>query len=228
MRPTLAKLFSLPNARPDLGQVHGVNIRTGERRMARQAVLEPVERAAPPLPPMALVSVSIYPATFMAHDRIIKTVCHVFGVRLNEVLSERRNAQATEARQVAMALCVRLTKLSMPRIGFIFDRDHTTVLHASRKMQPHIDAIEAHMPPDSIMEWVTSLKERLITPEVIEARRVKYHTGDRAHITECLRGHPYNEENTGWRPDGKRFCITCTRRRSRLRYQANKAARLAK
>ena len=44
MRPTLAKLFNLPNARPDLGEVHGINMKNG-REMPRQAPpAEPVQR----------------------------------------------------------------------------------------------------------------------------------------------------------------------------------------
>lgn len=218
-----ARLFNPPNAKLDTGismhngwPVHG---------MARQAAAEPVQKVSAPTPPPALVAVNVYPVTFATHDRIIKTVCRIFEVRLSELLSERRNLKVSEARQVAMALTVRLTKHSMPKVGFLFDRDHTTVLHAVRKMLPHINAIEAHMPPDSIMEWVTTLKERLTSPEAIEARRVKF-TNNRFPLTHCINGHPYDEQNTGHKPDGERYCRICTRERRAKQYLAQKQARI--
>ena len=221
MTPLRAQLWNPPNAKPDLGQVHGIDIRTGERRIARQAPAKAVQKASAPPPPPPRVAVNIYPATFAMHDRIIKTVCHVFEVRLNELLSERRNVWVAEARHAAMSLIVRLTKHSTPKVGRLFGRDHTTVLYAVRKMQPHMDAIEAHMPPDSIMEWVTALKERLTDESVVEARRIRH--GGKTH---CINGHALDEENTGHRNDGKRFCRTCVKQRDAMRYQAKKLARL--
>jgi hypothetical protein len=236
MTPLRAKLWNPDNAKPDLGQVHGIDIRTGERRhrnsepgMARPEPEEAVQKdeppPAPPPAPPSVIPINVYPVAFATHDRIIKTVCRIFDISLNEVMSERRNLRAVEARQTAMALTVRLTKHSMPKVGFIFDRDHTTVLHAVKKMQPVLDAVEAHMPPESITEWVTAIREKLASNEWIQARRARRRNNDRTQATHCIHGHPYDKENTGYRPEGRRFCKIC-RDKNRLRYEAKKPARL--
>jgi chromosomal replication initiator protein len=75
------------------------------------------------------------------HDRLItieniqKTVCEYYKIRISELLSKRRPRSIARPRQMAMALCKELTQHSLPEIGDAFGgRDHTTVLHACRKM----------------------------------------------------------------------------------------------
>ena len=52
------------------------------------------------------------------------------------MLSKRRNRSITRPRQIAMALAKELTTHSLPEIGDAFGgRDHTTVLHAVRKVK---------------------------------------------------------------------------------------------
>ncbi len=75
------------------------------------------------------------------HDRLItieniqKTVCEYYKLRMAELLSKRRPRSIARPRQVAMALCKELTQHSLPEIGDAFGgRDHTTVLHACRKI----------------------------------------------------------------------------------------------
>ena len=75
------------------------------------------------------------------HDRLItieniqKTVCEYYKLRISELLSKRRNRSIARPRQMAMALCKELTQHSLPEIGDAFGgRDHTTVLHACRKI----------------------------------------------------------------------------------------------
>jgi chromosomal replication initiator protein len=56
-------------------------------------------------------------------------------VRVNDMLSKRRSRSIARPRQVAMALAKELTNHSLPEIGDAFGgRDHTTVLHACRKV----------------------------------------------------------------------------------------------
>ena len=53
-----------------------------------------------------------------------------------DLLSKRRSRSITRPRQVAMSLCKELTNHSLPEIGDAFGgRDHTTVLHACRKVK---------------------------------------------------------------------------------------------
>jgi chromosomal replication initiator protein len=68
-------------------------------------------------------------------DNIQKTVAEYYKIRLADLLSKRRNRSLARPRQVAMALCKELTNHSLPEIGDAFGgRDHTTVLHACRKV----------------------------------------------------------------------------------------------
>ncbi|MDR9435350.1 MAG: chromosomal replication initiator protein DnaA [Thiohalophilus sp.] len=69
-------------------------------------------------------------------DNIQKTVAEYFKIRVADLHSKRRNRSITRPRQVAMALCKELTSHSLPEIGDAFGgRDHTTVLHACRKVE---------------------------------------------------------------------------------------------
>lgn len=68
-------------------------------------------------------------------DNIQKVVAEYFKVRVSELLSPRRTRSITRPRQMAMALAKELTNHSLPEIGTAFGgRDHTTVLHACRKV----------------------------------------------------------------------------------------------
>ena len=68
-------------------------------------------------------------------ENIQKTVCEYYKVRSSELLSKKRNRSIARPRQVAMHLSKVLTRHSLPEIGEAFGgRDHTTVLHAHRKI----------------------------------------------------------------------------------------------
>ena len=68
-------------------------------------------------------------------DNIKKTVAEYFKIRVADLLSKRRSRSITRPRQIAMALAKELTNHSLPEIGDAFGgRDHTTVLHAVRKI----------------------------------------------------------------------------------------------
>ena len=68
-------------------------------------------------------------------DNIQRTVADYFKIKLSDLHSKRRNRAVARPRQVAMALAKELTSHSLPEIGDAFGgRDHTTVLHACRKV----------------------------------------------------------------------------------------------
>jgi len=68
-------------------------------------------------------------------DNIQKTVADYFKINVSDLLSSRRTRSITRPRQMAMALAKQLTRHSLPEIGSAFGgRDHTTVLHACRKV----------------------------------------------------------------------------------------------
>ncbi len=68
-------------------------------------------------------------------DNIQKTVADYYKIKVSEMYSKKRSRNIARPRQVAMALAKELTDLSLPDIGDAFGgRDHTTVLHACRKI----------------------------------------------------------------------------------------------
>ena len=68
-------------------------------------------------------------------DNIQKTVAEYYKIKLSDILSKRRSRSVARPRQMAMALSNELPNHSLPEIGDAFGgRDHTTVLHACRKI----------------------------------------------------------------------------------------------
>ncbi|HFB64514.1 MAG TPA: chromosomal replication initiator protein DnaA [Aeromonadales bacterium] len=68
-------------------------------------------------------------------DNIQKTVADYYKIKVADLLSKRRSRSVARPRQMAMALSKELTNHSLPEIGNAFGgKDHTTVLHACRKI----------------------------------------------------------------------------------------------
>ena len=75
-------------------------------------------------------------AKLVTIENIQRTVAEYYKVKLADLLSKRRSRSIARPRQMAMALSKELTNHSLPEIGDSFGgRDHTTVLHAVRKIQ---------------------------------------------------------------------------------------------
>ena len=69
-------------------------------------------------------------------ENIQKTTAEYFKIRVADLLSKRRSRSIARPRQIAMALAKELTTHSLPEIGDAFGgRDHTTVLHACRRIK---------------------------------------------------------------------------------------------
>ena len=68
-------------------------------------------------------------------ENIQKTVADFFNIKVSDMYSKKRPANIARPRQIAMYLAKELTQKSLPEIGELFGgRDHTTVLHAVRKI----------------------------------------------------------------------------------------------
>jgi chromosomal replication initiator protein len=68
-------------------------------------------------------------------ENILKTVAEYYKIKVSDLLSKRRSRSVARPRQMAMALAKELTNHSLPEIGeAVGSRDHTTVLHACRKI----------------------------------------------------------------------------------------------
>ena len=69
-------------------------------------------------------------------DNIQRTVAEYYKIKVSDLLSKRRSRSIARPRQLAMALAKELTSHSLPEIGESFGgRDHTTVIHACRKIK---------------------------------------------------------------------------------------------
>ena len=94
---------------------------------------EPITQDFARLALKELLAVQDKPVTI---ESIQKLVAEYFKIRVADLLSSRRNRSITRPRQIAMALTKLLTRHSLPEIGAAFGgRDHTTVLHACRKIE---------------------------------------------------------------------------------------------
>lgn len=79
-----------------------------------------------------LLAVQDKPVTI---EKIQKQVANYYKIRVADLLSSRRTRSITRPRQLAMSITKELTRHSLPEIGSAFGgRDHTTVLHACRKI----------------------------------------------------------------------------------------------
>ncbi len=83
----------------------------------------------------ALQNVLVASTAQLTVERIQGTVADYFKISLSDMYSKTRVKAIAEPRQIAMYLCKELTKSSLPEIGDRFGkRDHTTVLHAVKKI----------------------------------------------------------------------------------------------
>lgn len=134
--------------------------RAFKEKIAERAASLASAKAAPPPPPPQPIAVAPAPApclcarcsaaisaeamaaepdpSLRAYPMIAKIQAETaayFGVSVNDMISARRTANLVRPRQIAMYLTKSLTLKSLPEIGRHFGgRDHTTVLHAVRKM----------------------------------------------------------------------------------------------
>ena len=89
-------------------------------------------------------------------DKIQNVVSNYFNIPLSDMLSQRRSRPLARPRQIAMFLAKKLTSRSLPEIGRMFGgRDHTTVMHAIKKIQELCNA------DPSFAEHIKVLKKTL-------------------------------------------------------------------
>ncbi len=71
-------------------------------------------------------------------DKIKTYVCDFFDIPLEDLMSNKRTKEVVYARQLAMYICRNLLDLSTPQVGESFNRDHTTAIHAIKKINESI------------------------------------------------------------------------------------------
>ena len=123
------------------------------------------------LPPMKAPWFSIEGVRAPAPLRVSEiqaVICEAFGCDVVELTAERRTAPIVRARQVGMYLAKVMTGRSLPEIGRRFGgRDHTTVLHAVRKIAAKVEFNEES--PELFDPELSDLVKALRSD--IEARR---------------------------------------------------------
>ena len=67
-------------------------------------------------------------------DRIIDCVCKYFSIKRDDLLGKKKTKEIAEPRQICMYIICSLLDLPLLSIGRLFDRDHTTVIHARDKI----------------------------------------------------------------------------------------------
>jgi hypothetical protein len=156
-----ARLRNPPNAVPDLGiDLKRIEAQPIAAALApeppRQVVIleelrrmtEQVNLLRQELRKLGVVSINT--------EDILNAVCDFFPVSVMDIKSDRRQANVVRPRMIAMWLTKQHTQQSLPQIGKRFGgRDHTTVLHAVRRIDglvrtdPDVSAlikkIEAHL-----------------------------------------------------------------------------------
>ena len=81
-------------------------------------------------------------------DNIQRVVADYYKLKMSDLLSKRRSRSVARPRQVAMSIAKELTNHSLPEIGESFGgRDHTTVLHACRKVK-ELESIDREVQRD--------------------------------------------------------------------------------
>ena len=78
---------------------------------------------------------SINPGLNPTPDMILKTVANFYSMPVDQILTNKRSKDTVRPRQMAMYLVRKLTNYSLPEIGKVFGRDHTTVMHACNKIE---------------------------------------------------------------------------------------------
>jgi hypothetical protein len=135
------------------------------------AQVDPPEAEIVALPPMKQPWFRIVGASVLTSPRVSEiqeVVCATFGVQLVDLTSARRTANLVKPRQVGMYLAKTMTGKSLPEIGRRFGgRDHTTVLHAVRKIAAKVEFNEES--PELFDPELSDLVKALRSD--IEARR---------------------------------------------------------
>lgn len=198
MTPLRKFFYSHPDAKPDLGEVHGIDIRTGERRGARRRAAEVAQRVwdlpvgvEPPkgrklgsrnrrgedrrdpayfIPPGFRWTTLLHgfepkipkPERHLNTRHILMAVAKVWDIQPRFLTGVQRELFITNPRQAVMALARMLTDASKQEIGKVIQKDASTVLHASRKLAPHIQATALELGDSRCpLEWARALKARL-------------------------------------------------------------------
>jgi chromosomal replication initiator protein len=89
---------------------------------------------------------------------IMAVTAEFFGVTMDDLCGPGKTKALAQARQIAMYLCRELTDSSLPKIGQSFGRDHTTVMHADKKIRKEM--AERRRVYDQVQELTSRIKQQ--------------------------------------------------------------------
>jgi chromosomal replication initiator protein len=133
------KLVAPPEVLEFIASKISTNIRELEGALIRVTAFASLNRQPVDLPLAELVLKDLFPSDTgpeITVAQIMTTTAAYFGVSVDDLCGTSRSRVLVTARQISMYLCRELTDLSLPKIGQAFGgRDHTTVMHADRKIR---------------------------------------------------------------------------------------------
>lgn len=133
------RLVAPPEVLEFIASKISTNIRELEGALIRVTAFASLNRQPVDLPLAELVLKDLFPSDTgpeITVAQIMTTTAAYFGVSVDDLCSTSRSRVLVTARQISMYLCRELTDLSLPKIGQAFGgRDHTTVMHADRKIR---------------------------------------------------------------------------------------------
>lgn len=90
-------------------------------------------------------------------DNIINIVSDYFKINVNDILSSKRNKEVVFPRMIAIYLCRELTELSLPSIGKLFNKDHSSIFYSVSKIASQVSENE-----NNINEILEEIKNKII------------------------------------------------------------------
>jgi len=110
----------------------------------------------------------LYINDYVRFRTAVQAVSNVTGIKRRHILGQRRFRRYIDARHMAMQLVRQSTRLNLTSIGRLFDRDHSTIIHALNSIESIMDVSEEH---SRRFSEVVSEYDRLIRelqPDAIE------------------------------------------------------------
>ena len=133
------RLAAPPDVLEFIASKISTNIRELEGALIRVTAFASLNRQVVDLALAEIVLKDLIPADggpAITGATIMAATAEYFGLTLEDLCGSSRSRVLVTARQIAMYLCRELTDLSLPKIGQMFGgRDHTTVIHADRKIR---------------------------------------------------------------------------------------------
>lgn len=119
---------------------------------------KPVDQSMPQPYPFVRLQLQYKPYPRTPMERILIAVSRHFGFRVSALRSPKRTADVVLARSVAYYLGRRLLNLTLPQLGKIVGRDHTSVLHGLRSVRRKL--VEDPEFSDRIDKLITQVLEK--------------------------------------------------------------------